>query len=47
MRTCLSQAVLFFVMAGMVVLLEQILTEVACKVAPHRVDMVGVVLGIV
>jgi hypothetical protein len=31
----------------LVVLLEQVLAEIASEVAPHRVDMVRIVLGVI
>jgi hypothetical protein len=40
-------AVLLRVMAGRVMLLEQVLAEVAAQVAPDRVDVIGVVLRVV
>ncbi len=42
-----SQAALFRPVAGLVVLMEQVLAKVPCEVAPHGVDVVGVVLRVV
>jgi hypothetical protein len=41
------QAVLLLLVANLVVLLEQVMTKVAGKIAPHGVDVVGVVLRVV
>ena len=43
----LSGCSLLVLVAGMIVLLEQVLAEVAAEVAPHGVDVVGVVLCVV
>jgi hypothetical protein len=36
-----------FLVAGLSVLLEEVVAEVASEVAPHGVDVVGVVLRVV
>jgi hypothetical protein len=40
-------AVLLLLVAGLVVVLEQVLAKVAAEVAPHGMDVVGVVLRVV
>ena len=42
-----SWAVLFLPVACLVVLMEQVLAKVPCELAPHRMDVVGVVLRVV
>jgi hypothetical protein len=43
----LDQAVLLLLVVGLVMLLEQVLAKVAGQVAPHGVDVIGVVLRII
>jgi hypothetical protein len=38
---------LFLLVAGLVVVLEQVLAEVASEVAPYRMDVIGAVLCVV
>ena len=40
-------AVLLLLMTGLVVLLEQVFAKVAGEVAPHGVDVVGIVLRVI